>query len=111
MRRLLFFVLAWLSIGTAFSQADKVVGVWLTHESNSQVVISKMSDGKYYGQIKWLKEPMENGKAKLDKNNPEPRFRNRPLMNLLLLSGFSYNASGKQWGKRNNLRSKVGKNI
>jgi len=98
MKKILFFLFALLFCGVnAFSQADKIMGVWLTQESNSQVVITKMSDGKYYGQIKWLKEPLENGKAKLDKNNPETKYRNRPLLNLLLLNSFTYNSSDKIW--------------
>ena len=59
----------------AFSQADKVVSLWLTQDGDSQVKIYKSADGKYFGQIKWLKNPTEEGKAKLDKHNPNDKLK------------------------------------
>ena len=80
-----------------FAQADKVVGIWLTQDGDSQVKIYKSADNKFFGQIKWLKNPTEDGKAKFDKKNPNDKLKTRPILDLMLLSGFVYNASKDQW--------------
>ncbi|MCX6272392.1 MAG: DUF2147 domain-containing protein [Bacteroidetes bacterium] len=80
-----------------FSQADKIVGFWLTQGGDSQVQIYKSPDNKYFGTIKWLKNPTENGKPKLDKKNPNDKLKQRPLKELVLLSGFVFNQEDKQW--------------
>lgn len=82
---------------SVYSQADKVAGIWLTQDGDSQVKIYKSTDNKYFGQIKWLKNPTEDGKPKLDKKNPNASLKSRPLLDLMLLSGFVYNASKNQW--------------
>ncbi len=81
----------------AFSQADKVVSLWLTQDGDSQVKIYKSADGKYFGQIKWLKNPTEEGKAKLDKHNPNDKLKSRPIFDLVILSGFKFDAGKNQW--------------
>ena len=81
----------------SFGQADKVVSYWLTQDGDSQVKIYKSSDGKYFGQIKWLKNPTEEGKPKLDKHNPSDKLKSRPIFDLLILSGFNYNSKKDQW--------------
>lgn len=96
MRFTLLFCLMILSTAV-FSQADKVVGMWLTQDGDSHVKIYKSADGKYFGQIKWLKNPTENGKPKLDKKNPNDKLKTRPILELTLLSGFVYNAKKQQW--------------
>ena len=96
MRTLLTAVILLFSI-SIFAQADKVVGIWLTQDGDSQVKIVKSADNKYSGQIKWLKNPKEDGKAKVDKKNPNEKLKTRPIMDLMLLSGFVYNASKNQW--------------
>ena len=76
------------------AQTDKVVGFWLTDEGESQVEIFKKSNGKYYGKIVWLEEPNENGKPKVDDDNPVVSLQNRPILGLELLKGFS---EDKEW--------------
>ncbi|MCU0326736.1 MAG: DUF2147 domain-containing protein, partial [Spirosomaceae bacterium] len=44
---------------------------------------------KLYGKIVWLKEPNENGKPRLDKNNPDAKLKTKPLLGLVFLSGFT----------------------
>ena len=97
----LFFFLAFLLLAAPFlsAQADKVVGFWLTEKETSQVEIYKGTDGKYYGKISWLEEPNENGKPKVDDENPDPAMQNRPIMGLPLLQGFVYNVEEEQWEK------------
>lgn len=82
----------------AYGQANQVVGFWLTADGDSQVEIFRKADNKYYGRIVWLDEPLnEQGRPKVDDQNPERALQNRPIMGLELLRGFSYNASKNEW--------------
>ena len=86
----------------AQSKADRLTGYYLTrddktHKEKSQVQIFKISDGKYFGKIVWLAEPLENGKPKVDKNNPADNLKTRPNLGLPLLNGFSYDAGDDEW--------------
>ncbi len=80
-----------------YAQADRITGIWLTEEGTSQVEIYKGSDGKYHGKIVWLEEPYENGKPKVDDENPDPKLAKRPVMGLPLLKNFKYSSKKKQW--------------
>ncbi len=82
----------------ASGQANQVVGFWLTAEGDSQVEIFRKADNKYYGRVVWLKDPLnEQGRPKVDDQNPERALQNRPIIGLELLKGFSYNASKSEW--------------
>lgn len=96
-RAILLTTILVFALFQAFSQADKIVGYWLTQEGDSQVRIFKAPNGKYCGKIEWLDEPMENGKPKVDDDNPDPKLQNRPIMGLQLLNDFVYNAGEKEW--------------
>jgi len=80
-----------------YSQAGKVKGYWLTEEGTSQINIYQSTDGKYYGKIVWLEEPMEEGDIKRDKENPDASLRKTPLLDLVMLKGFEYDAANKEW--------------
>lgn len=67
---------------------DPIERMWLTQEKNAKISIYKGQDGKFYGKIAWIKEPLENGQPKVDKNNPHKELRQQPLMGLMLLKGF-----------------------
>lgn len=74
---------------------DDIKGFWLTldkktNEPKSQVEIFKNDDGKYYGKIVWLKEPLINNQLIRDKNNPDEELRNRMILGLQILSGFEF---------------------
>ncbi|MBN2611758.1 MAG: DUF2147 domain-containing protein [Bacteroidales bacterium] len=77
----------------AFGQSDDIVGIWLTDEDKSQVRIFKATNGKYYGKIEWLKED----KDKKDVENPDPKLKDKPVMGLTILKGFTYDEAKKQW--------------
>ena len=99
----LIFMMAAPQALKAQSKADRVIGYWLTRDDEtgkekSQVKIYKGSNGKYYGEIVWLKDPTEaNGKEKLDKNNPSDKLKSRKLIGLRLLTDFTYDASEDEW--------------
>jgi len=76
-----------------FSQtvsADAILGTWLTASGKAKVLIYK-EGGKYNGKIVWLKTPTyEDGKPKVDKNNPDKTKQNAPMLGLNLLKGFVF---------------------
>jgi len=83
---------------TVKAQSNRVVGFWLTEKKTSQVEIYRTSTGTYEGKLVWLDEPLEaNGQPKTDKENPEASMRRRPLIGTVLLKGFTYDASSKEW--------------
>jgi uncharacterized protein (DUF2147 family) len=72
------------------AEADLVIGNWLVQDKKAKVQIFKRSN-KYFGKLVWLKEPNnEQGKPKLDKENPEENQRSRPILGLELLRDFVY---------------------
>ena len=84
--------------GNLYSQADNVIGFWLTESKESQVEIYKSAQGTYEGKLVWIKDPLdENRMPKRDKENPDNTLRNRPLLGLLLLKDFTYDESSKEW--------------
>lgn len=84
------------------SKADQILGTYeaVSEESNnvSHIKIMKGSNGKYYGEIVWLKiATYPDGKEKVDRLNPEPKLRTRKLMGLKMLNDFVYDASEEEW--------------
>jgi uncharacterized protein (DUF2147 family) len=81
-----------ISFTNRFQQEDSnaIVGVWKTGEGNAMVRIYKNGE-KFQGKIVWLKEPNdpETGKPKVDKNHPEEANRNRPILGLVNIWGFT----------------------
>ncbi len=83
----LFYGTATISQNT---DGDAIIGVWETGNGKARVNIIK-SGNYYYGRIVWLKEPMnEEGKPKVDKNNPDESKRLTPVLGLRLLAGFEF---------------------
>lgn len=70
---------------------DALVGRWLSSKKRNQVQIYKQGN-KYFGKLVWMLEPNEPGtnKLKVDKANPDEKLRNRPLMQLVLLTNLTY---------------------
>jgi uncharacterized protein (DUF2147 family) len=86
-----FSILAFLIFycNIAFSQTDQLErNLWYNAEKTSKVQIYKAADGKFYGRVVWLKVTEENGKLRTDKNNPDEKKRNVPLMGLVVLRGL-----------------------
>jgi len=95
----LFFISFMVLMGTAlFAQdASKVLGVWLTQEGDSKVTISKDASGRFNGEITWLKDPLKEGKPKVDDKNPDVKLQSRPIMGLRLLEGFIFDKDDNEW--------------
>jgi uncharacterized protein (DUF2147 family) len=79
------------------SDEDRILGLWNTPENDSKIEIFK-SSGKYFGRIAWLREPLYPeyddggmaGRPVVDRENPNPNLRSRPLIGLQLIEGFTY---------------------
>ena len=84
-----------------FSQnkADDVLGVWLNEDKDAHVEMFKRN-GKIYGKIVWIKEPIDagTGKPKVDKHNPDAALKTRPTLGLEILTGFSFDGSDEWSG-------------
>jgi uncharacterized protein (DUF2147 family) len=93
----------------AADEGDAILGLWATdpesEEGQAHVEISKV-DGTYNGKIVWLEEPIYPedddggmaGKEKVDRENPDPALRKRPVVGLEMLHGFVY-AGKNVWKK------------
>ena len=79
------------------AQANKIEGTWYNDEKTSTIEIAKGSDGKYVGKINWLDEPNEDGKPKVDKENPDPQLAKRPILGLSILKNFVYDSEKDRW--------------
>jgi uncharacterized protein (DUF2147 family) len=97
-------MLAWMWPKQSQAQVkpDNIVGFYLTYDDDtgaekSQVQIFKATNGKYYGKIVWLKEPLKNGKPKVDDKNPEAKLQNRPIIGLEILKGFVFDKDNQEW--------------
>ncbi|MCE2711015.1 MAG: DUF2147 domain-containing protein [Cryomorphaceae bacterium] len=76
---------------------DALIGVWMPSHGKAKVKITKVGT-KYYGKIVWLKEPnYPDGSKKRDKNNPDPKMHETPLLGYKILKDFEYSGE-KTWG-------------
>ncbi len=76
---------------SAQGNADAIKGVWLSENKRLKVEIYAVNN-VYFGKILWLYEQNdpETGKPKLDKENPDPNKRSRPLIGLQVLKDFRF---------------------
>ncbi len=80
----------------AQTESDAILGVWETGSGKARVKIDKVGD-KFYGKVVWLREPLnEEGKPKVDKNNPDEKLRTVPILGYKLIKDFSYKGD-KTW--------------
>jgi uncharacterized protein (DUF2147 family) len=88
-----FLALAWAA---GAQNPDPLTGKWWNEEKDAQIEIYAC-DGKFCGKIIWLKEPNYpdnnpsgmGGKPKVDRENPDPSKRERPLLGMNLIWGFT----------------------
>lgn len=95
MVKLVFSFLIVIMPLAVFAQDTDISGTWLTAEKNGKIKIYKAKNDKYYGKVEWLAEPNENGKPKVDKNNPDKTKRDQPIMGLTMLIGFEKTGNNK----------------
>ncbi len=92
-----FFLAASLQAG----DPDALIGTWLTKKGDT-VEIYRCGD-HYCGRVKDIvekryagKDPMV-GQVKVDRENPDPTKRDRPIIGLEIMTGFSHNAEAGGW--------------
>lgn len=76
---------------------DSIVGVWNTADNDAKIEMYKCG-ASYCGRIVHLEEPNYpkddkhgmGGLPMVDRNNPNPSLRKRPLVGLTFLEGFRY---------------------
>jgi uncharacterized protein (DUF2147 family) len=71
------------------TKPDDILGNWVAAENKARIQIYRAGN-KYHGKIIWLKEPTKDGKPKTDKNNPDPKLRNTPIVGLVVLRDFVF---------------------
>ena len=78
------------------NKADDIIGVWLTGGKEPAKIQVYKSGEKFYGKIIWLKNPIENGKQRMDANNPDESKRSNPIIGLVMLTGFKFDGD-EEW--------------
>ena len=75
---------------------DTLVGVWTVQSGDGRVEISKAPNGTFEGKLVWIAHPTydekgdpEEGKPRHDRHNPDPAQRDRPIIGLKILEGFT----------------------
>ena len=91
--------------GLAWAEpADGIVGNWLVESADAVIRIERNGD-HYDGTIAWQLHntygpedgPELDGKIAVDRHNPDPALRSRPLDGLRLLWDLHYDADGQEW--------------
>ena len=80
------------TMATLFAQnADVVKGTWMNDSKDAKVEIYKSGD-KYFGKIIWAENMYEaDGKTlKKDSKNTNEEMKSRTILNMVILSGFTY---------------------
>jgi len=80
------------SFATIFGQnPDLVKGIWVSDSKDAKVEIYKAGE-KYFGKIVWAQNMYEaDGKTlKKDSKNSNEQLQGRTILNMIILSGFTY---------------------
>jgi len=103
MNKTALFCILILSITAAAlaSSPDDILGVWNNEEKDAKIEIFKCGD-RYCGRIVWLREPEypsgstdgKPGTPKLDRHNPDPGLRTKPVMGLQIVRDFVPSGAG-----------------
>lgn len=115
MKVLSFFTLFLLLATAAFGVGtDDILGEWKTELDESKVEIFRCGE-KLCGKIVWLKNPLYTdgndgpvGSPILDRKNPDPARRSRPLVGLQIMNGFTAQGNDS-WGNGTCYDPKSGK--
>jgi uncharacterized protein (DUF2147 family) len=94
-------MILFLAAAAFASSPDDILGVWNNEEKDAKIEIFKCGEG-YCGRIVWLREPDyptgstegKSGTPKLDRNNPDPSLRTKPVMGLEIVRDFVFSGDG-----------------
>ncbi len=88
--KLQIVMLSLLMGAMVYGQSNKVIGLWLTDEKDAKIQIYKQGN-KFHGKIIWLKNPNDvKGQPNVDYNNPNVKLKSRPILNIKIIEGMSY---------------------
>jgi uncharacterized protein (DUF2147 family) len=104
MKALLFFAFVLLAITISFGAGpSEILGLWKTDGDKSRLEFFKCGE-KLCAKVVWLKVPTyidsndgPVGTLKLDRKNPNPSLRKRPIIGLQVMSGLT-KTGDNQWG-------------
>lgn len=105
--RFICVVFLWLTaVAAAAVEPDAILGTWATEDKDghrdSIVAIARQGD-EYVGTVVWVKFEVypENdlkgmaGRPVVDRENPNPSLRERPIRGILLVNGLHFD--GNEW--------------
>ncbi|CCB67408.1 DUF2147 domain-containing protein [Hyphomicrobium sp. B1] len=89
------FLLGFTMQASTAAADPKEVGVWYDDTGKGAVKIEICTPTTLCGKIYWLKEPMaDDGQPKIDRYNPEPSKRTRPICGLPVLGDLEKISDG-----------------
>jgi uncharacterized protein (DUF2147 family) len=99
-----FFAAVLLTATTAFGAGPSdVLGSWKTDGGDSRLEFFRCGE-KICGKIVWMKEPNyidskdgPVGTTKVDRKNPDPALRNRPILGLQVIKNLTAKGDNR-WG-------------
>jgi uncharacterized protein (DUF2147 family) len=83
----------------AQTNADDIVGTWLTGGKEPAKIQIYRSGETYYGKIVWLKYPETDGSSKKDTKNPNKSKRSQQILGLVILRDFKFDEDEWEGGK------------
>ena len=86
-----------LAGGGALAQ-DPIAGSTFATEGGGAHVTFSEEDGELVGRFSWIRYQAETGNTAIDENNPDPELRERPLVGVAMLSGFTQARKGWRGG-------------
>jgi len=97
---LLLTLLFPLILSASTYTADSIAGLWEVEGGDAHIRIFRCA-AEYCGTIAWLKEPVYPpgdkgkmpGKPLQDRENPNRELRNRPLIGLQIMDGYTFQGS------------------
>lgn len=99
---LVFFLLGSVAHG---AEGDAILGLWNIPEDEAQFEIYTCG-AEYCGRITRLQEPeyppddkRMPGLPRVDRNNPDPLLRTRPMLGLTIMEGFRYEGDNSWRGR------------
>lgn len=99
MKKLLYLLCSFFTLANVNAQAtgDEILGKWWNQEKDAQIEVFRVGT-VYSAKIVWMKTPNDaDGKLRVDKENPDATLRNRTIMNLVFMNGFTFKAGDKEW--------------
>jgi uncharacterized protein (DUF2147 family) len=97
MKKIVSLIVLWASLSNALAgvdlkNADEIVGVYWSPKKDAKIEIYKRG-GHYYGKSIWV------ATIRKDSKNPDETLKNRDVLGIELLTGFSFNEDSYADGK------------